>query len=143
MKLSASIVALGLTACQDLAMTMGGGSDDGGMPQMGDPDDPRDDPYLGDINNAWGGPLRGGFLGFTFFSTPSGKSSSSVVTGGSDSFQVDGIFYDHTVHLTVMEGANVMTLDGVFIDIETMDLTIQETQARIVLHCSTQGGVCK
>ena len=122
--------------------------DDPGMPQMGDPtDDPRDDPYLADINNAWGGPLADDFYGFTFFAKPSGKISSAVVSGAGSSnagsLQVEGVFHDHTVHLTVMQGANVWTFDGVFIDIETMDLTIQETRARITLHCSTVGGACK
>jgi hypothetical protein len=147
MKLSASVVALCLTACQDDSMMMGGPGDMG-MPQMHDSEDPRDDPYLGDINNSWGGPLRGDFLGFTFFSMPGIKTSSSVVTGSgstnnSGSFQVDGIFYDHMVHLIVIQDAKVLTLDGVFIDIELMDLTLQETQERVILHCSTIGGQCK
>jgi hypothetical protein len=56
---------------------------------------------------------------------------------------VDGLFYGNTVHLTVIQGVNTRMLDGIFINAEVMDLTIQDTQARIELFCSTSDPPCK
>jgi|KBSMisStandDraft_5_1062788.scaffolds.fasta_scaffold2098117_1 hypothetical protein len=138
MKVCALAVAVFLAGCEDLAMTVDAGSGMGGNDLMGDP---RDDPFLVDINNAWGG----GPYHFTFDAKPRVKNSSAVV-GGSGSvpsgsnIQLDGIFYDHTVHFTVTQGANVLTFDGIFINVKFMDVTVEETQAHVRLNCSTEGG---
>jgi hypothetical protein len=143
MKVCALLVAVFLAACEDLTMSMDAGSGMGGDDPMGDP---RDDPFLADINNAWGGSHQMDY-GFTFSAKPGGKNSSAVV-GGSGSgplgpkLKVDGIFYDHTVHFTVMQDANVanvLTFDGIFVSVKLMDLTVEETQARVTLNCSTSG----
>jgi hypothetical protein len=138
MKVSALLVAVGLAACQDLAMSGDAGSGMGGDDPTGDP---RDDPFLADINNAWGDVLGKGYH-FTFAANPDGKNSSVVVGGsGTDpsgtAVTVDGIFYDHTVHLTVTQGANVLTFNGIFVSVELMDLTVEESEAHMRLFCST------
>ncbi|HEX3478058.1 MAG TPA: hypothetical protein VHT91_23715 [Kofleriaceae bacterium] len=122
----------------------GPGSDD----PMGHPmDDPRDNPFLADINNSWTGPAAQAFSSFNFAASPSGKISSAVVRGnafgpGGSSFQLDGLFYDHVVHVIAMQDGNVVALDGAFVNFETMDLTVEQSQARVVLICSTVGGRC-
>jgi hypothetical protein len=147
MKVNATLVAVCLAACQDLTMPSSMGPDDDPMDQTdNDPaDDPRDDPFLADINNSWIGVVEGIRYTFVFATKPSGKISSAVIHGNGfdpspDPFQLDGIFCDHMVHFTAMRGPNVMSFDGVFIDIETMDLTLKESQAHVVLGCSTSGG---
>lgn len=145
MKMCALLAAGLLAACEDLAMTADAGSGMGGD----DPNsDPRDDPFLADINNAWGGMD----YHFTFQAATNGKNSSAVVGGfGSDpshaQVTVDGIFYDHTVHFTVTQGENVRTFEGIFRSVDFMDLTVEETQAHVRLNCSTNapggGNQCK
>lgn len=143
MKMSVLLVAVWLVACEDLP-SRGMGADPG-MDSMGDDnEDPRDDPFLADINNAWVG-AQGSF---NFQATPGGKISSSVVRGTASvqpygsGFVLDGVFYDHMVHLTATSGATVLILDGMFLDVARMRLTVKETQARISLGCTTSPPPC-
>jgi hypothetical protein len=144
MKASATLFAVCLVACQDL--TMGGdmkpagpGSDDPHDPA----DDPRDNPFLADINNSWEGPSTQGITGFNFAASPSGKISSAVIRGNAGiGIQLDGLFYDHMVHFIAIQDGNVAAFDGVFVDIQMMVLTVEPTQASVSRGCSTLGGPC-
>lgn len=148
MKRSAFLVVVCLAACEDLN-AKGMGSDDPGMDPMdhpgSDPDDPRDDPFLADINNAWVSTMAH----FNFQGWPAGKNSSEVIGGNGgvspygDDFVLEGVFYDHMVHFTATKGPLVLTLDGTFVDVATMHLVVRETQTHLVLGCTTNNDICR